>query len=343
MKKIVSSILLMGSLAVATPIIMESGYVKAGVSEDGTFGVGGSTSPGILYDENGTGNYGVDDYLTPGTPFEFFSLKVDGVLYTNGNSKSLPDMNTSISGDAHNVTVVSYTPDNALKITQTYTLEEGSKLIVIDAEIENISASDFSSILFSRGLDPDVDVVTFGSYDTNNTRGLDRSAIDLPNIPANSIILAEGVHTKKVISLFYRGTLEHNTTTMSPWPTDPTIILQGSGDTFGDHSINVAMNIGSIAAGDIVSFRYAYGLGNDIGDLGEIIAPEPPVVLPPVGEEPPVKPEQPIENAPYDRNDNPITPQNGNAPAYSFGTLFMMMLMFGFFAYRRTTAKEARS
>lgn len=341
-KMLMSSILLMSGFASATSIVMESGYVKAGVSDDGTFGVGGTTTPGILYDENGTGNYGVDDYLTPGTPFEFFTLQITGdtnVTYTNNNSKSSPDMNTSISGDMHTVTAVSSTPDGLLELTQTYTLDDGSKIIQVDASVENISATTIKNAKFSRGLDPDVDVVTYGSYDTNNTRGYDGSAEGLPVFPATDVVIAEGISTKKVISLLYTGKLPHNTNVDRSWGVIPSVILEGKNDGFGDYTINVAMDLGKMEPGDIVEFRYGYVLGDNLADLGDILPPEggkPPVVTPPV-----VTP--PIEGTPdqpYDRNDNPAVPQHGSAPSFNFGSLFAMFLIFGLLSYRRMTAKE---
>jgi hypothetical protein len=75
---------------ISNSLIMDNNFVKAGVSDDGTFGVGGTKKPGFQLDPWGDGNYtaivdsldGVDtnstpDYLTPGSPFEGFSLKFD--------------------------------------------------------------------------------------------------------------------------------------------------------------------------------------------------------------------------------------------------------------------------
>lgn len=312
MKKVFSSILLVCSIASATPIIMESGYIKAGVSDDGTFGVGSSTSPGILFDENGTGNYIEDDYLTPGNPYEFFSVKADGALYTNNNDNyDSPDMDTNISGDSHNVEVVSVTPDNALRITQTYTLEPGSKVIDIAVTIKNISADTIGEVHYGRGLDPDVDVQTYDVYDTNNTRGL-------TTIPASDIVIAAGEMTKKIIALHTNATYEHNTSIDMDWSTDTDVILSGKDDGYGDNTINIAFNLGTLNTGDEVSFSYQYILGKDVIDLGEII----------------------VDGSL--RNDNPLVPAEGDAPAYGFGSLLLMFLMFGLLSYLKMTGREVR-
>ena len=312
MKKVFSSILLVCSIASAAPIIMESGYIQAGVSDDGTFGVGSSTSPGILFDENGTGNYVADDYLTPGSPFEFFSVKTDGALYTNNNTRyGSPAMDTNISGDLHNVEVVSVTPDNALRITQTYTLASGSKAIKIEVTIKNVSDATIGEVQYGRGLDPDVDVQTYGSYTTVNTRGLD-------DIPGSDVVIAEGNMTKKIIALHTNATYERNTSIDRFWSEDTDVILTGKDDGTGDYTINMAFNLGELVAGEEVSFSYQYILGKDVIDLGDII----------VG-----------ENL---RNDNPLVPSQGDAPAYGFGSLLFMFLIFGFLSYQRIISKEAR-
>ena len=51
--------------------LLENIWVKAGVNAtSGTFGSGGSTSPGLLFDPTGTGTFDPSfDYLTPGSPF----------------------------------------------------------------------------------------------------------------------------------------------------------------------------------------------------------------------------------------------------------------------------------
>ena len=57
--------------------ILENEWVRAGVNgTTGTFGSGGGTSPGLLFDPTGTGTFDPSyDYLTPGSPFDGFSVK----------------------------------------------------------------------------------------------------------------------------------------------------------------------------------------------------------------------------------------------------------------------------
>lgn len=101
------TILAFATMVSAASIIMEGNYVRTAVSDDGTLGYGGTTSPGILHDPTGTGTFGVDDYLTPGSPWEIFSVNSTQTgLLTNNNdggdaigSISLTDLSGSMPYD----------------------------------------------------------------------------------------------------------------------------------------------------------------------------------------------------------------------------------------------------
>src|SRR5210317_1169428 len=68
--------------------ILENNWVRAGINgTTGTFGSGNRTSPGLLFDPTGTGTFDPSyDYLTPGSPFDGFAVKIDGVNKVNNNS-----------------------------------------------------------------------------------------------------------------------------------------------------------------------------------------------------------------------------------------------------------------
>ena len=105
--------------------IRDSGYIRAGVNgTHGTLGSGGNTSPGLLFDSAGTGTFNTSyDYLTPGSPFDGFAVKVDGTNYTNNNNSDL-----DIAGDSNGLTdgtdTLSWTGGVAgvFDITNSYTL-----------------------------------------------------------------------------------------------------------------------------------------------------------------------------------------------------------------------------
>src|SRR5210317_1411922 len=68
--------------------LLQNEWIRAGINlNTGTFGSGGGTSPGLLFDPAGTGTFNPSyDYLTPGSPFDGFSVKIDGTNYTNNNT-----------------------------------------------------------------------------------------------------------------------------------------------------------------------------------------------------------------------------------------------------------------
>lgn len=81
--------------AAAASIKMEGDYVLTAVSNNGTLGYGSTINPGIKHDITGTKGLGdadgiwasvIDDYLTPGTPFEIFSVRtIEKGIQTNNN------------------------------------------------------------------------------------------------------------------------------------------------------------------------------------------------------------------------------------------------------------------
>ena len=87
-----STALLLASTANAS-IIMEGDYVRTAISENGTLGFNGNTTPGLLHDATGTGTFGSDDYLTPGTPWEYFGI-------TSNESGSVGNNNDSPASNA---------------------------------------------------------------------------------------------------------------------------------------------------------------------------------------------------------------------------------------------------
>ena len=125
--------------------ILENSYIRAGVNGTaGTLGSGGNTSPGLLYDSTGTGTFNTGyDYLTPGSPFDGFAVKVDGTNYTNNNGGGL-----GITGDGIGLTngtnTLSWTGGVAgvFDITNIYSLGTTSQYVDITTRITANTAMD---------------------------------------------------------------------------------------------------------------------------------------------------------------------------------------------------------
>lgn len=245
-----------GIAAGAAPVVIEDGFVRAGVNEGGTLGSGGNASPGILYDKTGTGTYGINDFLTPGTPFEGFYIKSGSSLWganNAGDTTFSTGSPTSISGTSASWTGDSI--DGVLTLTNTYTLTTlaGRSVIEVVTAIRNNSMAIIPMIEFLRTLDPDPDVNAYGVYNTAN-------AI------LSGYACGTGQNTGQTICIGAESDLTHKTGISSAWSIDPDVYLAGiNSGAFGDYAIGVAFALGDLAAGGETSFSYYYALGANRG------------------------------------------------------------------------------
>jgi hypothetical protein len=92
---ITSIILLLSNNVYAASVELSGNYVRTGVSDAGTIGMGGYTYPGLQYDNTGTGTFNNSyDYLTPGNPFEGFTVK----FTAGGSTLSFMNNNNAVAG-----------------------------------------------------------------------------------------------------------------------------------------------------------------------------------------------------------------------------------------------------
>lgn len=238
------------SAASATPVVLQNGFVKAGVSDYGTLGSNSNTPPGILYDSTGSGSYGVNDFLTPGTPFEGFYVTASSG--SGGNNNSGGGSFGATSPTALTGTSATWTGSNGtFSITNTYNLTTfgGQSVIAINSVLTNITGSALSGINFLRTLDPDPDVNAFGSYFTKNAV-----------LSANQAC-GTGISSGQTICIYSYDALTHKAGVSSAWTTSPATYLSGVNDGDGDYAIGMGFSLGSLAAGQSISFDYGYALG----------------------------------------------------------------------------------
>ncbi|HKQ46059.1 MAG TPA: PEP-CTERM sorting domain-containing protein [Rhizomicrobium sp.] len=260
-----SAMLAAAGAAQAAPVVMLDGFVKAGVNDYGTLGSIGATSPGILYDATGTGAYGINDFLTPGDPFEGYYVKATG--YSNGaNNDGVTGFGTSapVSVDATHATWSG--TDGTLNIANAYSLSTiaGRSVIAVTTTLTNISNSTLTSLAFERILDPDVDVNAFGSFVTSNILFGTGEACGTGNFSGETICITENDPTHTGVAKV-----------TASWSTDPYTILLGGNDGNGDYSIALAFALGDLAAGASDTFSYFYALGADRGTASGGDVPEP--------------------------------------------------------------------
>lgn len=285
MKRLLLSTILTAGLsasAMAAPLTLSGNYVRVGVSDFGTLGSNGSTAPGILHDSTGTAAFapgGIpNDYLTPGSPSEGFSINSTetGVLRNNNSGTATFGFNspTLLSGAAamgyDNAARWTGSFDNLVSITNSYFFNFNDERIVIQTVITALS--DLTNLAFGRHLDPDPDVNRFGSYDTRNTRGNNLFAPE-------DLVSAAGQQTGLTIGLLDLQSQYRSNTGISFGCCeidDPYRVLLGYGPEFGtatpyndgDHGLQMAWDIGNLAAGESATLTYGYVMGERQSDVG---------------------------------------------------------------------------
>ncbi len=260
--------LLAATPALAQSQILEGNYIKIGVNEQGTLGFGGNATPGILYDGTGTGSFNPSyDYLTPGSPFEGFTIAGTN----SGSNFSLVNNNdsmasitggtlTSYNGVEYNGTthaqraVWTATVSDLFSITNDYYFDLTDQQVHITTSITALT--DLTGLTFSRALDPDAMATAGDSSETNNVRGTD-------TVSDKDLVYAEALVSKYVIGLYTNTSFEHNSA-VTNWTTDTASYLAGTDIGNGDNTIGLGFSLGDLLNGSTLSFDYSYLFGTDI-------------------------------------------------------------------------------
>ena len=250
--------------------VLENGYIRAGVNgTTGTLGSGGSVSPGLLYDSTGTGTFNTSyDYLTPGSPFDGYAVKVDGTNYTNNNTGS-----TGITGDGNGLTdgtdTLSWTGGvtGVFDITNTYTLGTSAEHIEIGSEIT--LGVDATNVYFGRFIDPDAVAAAGDSSSTDNVLGYGV-------IPDSNVAFSEATTSRYALGLY--STDSNVDAGITGWTTDAdsytgSKYTDASGNEVnygtGDDTIGLSWHWTSVSTGDILTASYAYIFGPSAFDAAD--------------------------------------------------------------------------
>lgn len=227
----------------------------------------GSISPGIQFDPTGTGNYGNDDYIRPGTPHEAYAFLVNDTTYIGGQNNSggtflagSTTMWDKSTASLNHVICMRGAQANGFVVTQ-YQTYPNEALIRMKMSYTNTTGSAVTLKAY-RGCDPDVGALQYGVYNTTNYRGYS-------SVPATDIVVAEESQTGKPIALYIPGNgYTHNTAIISTWPSQNlTAMLSGTNNGNGDYSIYAAWDFGTVADGATVAVCCYYILGTNIGDV----------------------------------------------------------------------------
>lgn len=247
--------------------VLENDYVKAGVNgTTGTFGSGGNTSPGLLFDSTGAGDFNTSyDYLTPGSPFDGWSIKIDGSNSTNNNASTSSaawlDSDGLTDGDgtlAWNGTNPAY---SGWEVEHIYSLGATSEFIDIETNITAGSSASNSTVYFGRFIDPDARAAPGDSSATDNVLGYS-------GIPDTNVAFSEAVESKYALGLY--STNSNVDAGITGW-TDQADSYTDSkytdsdGNTVnygtGDDTIGLTWVWTGVEAGDILTAEYSYIFG----------------------------------------------------------------------------------
>jgi hypothetical protein len=246
--------------------VLENDYVKAGVNGlKGTLGSGGNTSPGLLYDSTGTGTFNTSyDYLTPGSPFDGFSVMVDGTNYTNNNGGA-----SGITGDGNGLTdgdgTLSWTGGvtSVFDITNTYSLGTTAEHIEIESAIT--MGVDATDVWFGRFIDPDARAAAGDSSSTDNVLGYGV-------IPDSNVAFSEALASRYALGLY--STDSNVDAGITGWTTDADSYTENAFDSSsntntGDNTIGLSWHWTSVSSGDILTASYAYIFGPSAFDAAD--------------------------------------------------------------------------
>ena len=250
--------------------LLENEWVKAGVNTNtGTLGSGGSTSPGLLFDPDGTGTFNAGyDYLTPGSPFDGFSVKVDGTNYANNNTGGT-GITKDTDGFADGTDTLTWSGGVAGKfnIDNEYKLEDSKPFIDITTRIEMLT--DAGEVNFAKYIDPDSQGMPGDSSSTDNVLGYGV-------IPDTNVAFSEATESKYALGIYTTDT--NVTAGVEGWTQEAdgyegTNYTNDDGDpvNYGnsDDTIGISWTWTGVTSGDILTASYAYIFGPSAFDAAE--------------------------------------------------------------------------
>jgi hypothetical protein len=252
----------LSTTALAGNEILINEYVKIGINETaGTLGSGGNTNPGIQYDSTGTGTFNSSyDYLTPGSPFEGWSVRIvdgSGTLigqYHNNNTGIVNVTGGAWVGTPTASGAVWAVTHSNFNLQHTYSLPSGKQYLDIDTRIEAKIA--MPGLYFARFTDPDARAAAGDTSATDNVRGYGI-------IPKANVVFSEATTSRYALGLY--SVASNSNTSISPtWSNNAADYYNntsGQDVVRGDYTVGIGFYSSGLAIGDIVTYRYAYIFG----------------------------------------------------------------------------------
>lgn len=194
------------------------------------------------------------DYLRPGAPLQFYSIGEGGQWLSagnlSGNNFGATTVNTSAGG------ILSATTTGAfgnLSFTQLLWFGVNDPQIRYEITLENTGVSPLFGVVYAVGLDADQEEFLIpNQFDTLNT------------IPDGDTVIATGPTFGDWIRIYSNDPFRHVPSVDENWNEDPYFLLTGPNNGNGDHTINMAFDIGEMAPGQVVTFGYEIAIGTSV-------------------------------------------------------------------------------
>lgn len=248
--------------------ILENEWIRAGINlNTGTFGSGGRTSPGLLFDPSGTGTFDPSfDYLTPGSPFDGFSVKIDLTNYANNNTGATA-ITKSGEGMGANAFVWNGEVADQFQIDMNYSLVAGQPFVNGTATITMLT--DAGTVSYAKFIDPDSQGMVGDSSSTDNVLGYGV-------IPSTNVAFSEATVSRYALGIYTTDT--NVTAGVESWTQEAdgysgTNYTDADGNPINygnsDDTIGISWSWTGVTSGDILEASYAYIFGPSAFDAAE--------------------------------------------------------------------------
>lgn len=264
---------MVGGLAQAAPVLLESDFVRVNITDRGVF-------DSLRYDPANTGVFPANkDYVSPGIPFEGFEVRLTNAtggtsVYANSNSGGASlNGTTAVATGAFDFGAQWTGGNNLFGLTHLFYFDATDERVNILTTLTALA--DLQNVRVSRAVDPDPDNYGGGSADTNNQRG-----IPAQSIPVSDFVGSLGSISGYPLGLYYSGPLAHNTGIVDNCCsiTNADTYLSGGnlGDaSSGDDGIGIGFNLGNMLQGQSISWAYAYVMGGSLDTIDIPVDPNP--------------------------------------------------------------------
>lgn len=272
MKKFIALALGASTLAIAMPaaasVTLDGDYISVTINDVGTFS-------SLKHDPTGTSNYGSNDYITPGTPHDGFSVNSTQTGFRQNDNPGFAQMpggpSIALVGPAalgYDLAATWTGANTALSITNSYFFNSGDERIRVISTITALS--DLTNLAFARSVDPDPDQITFGNFTTDNQRGNSLFGV-------TDFVGAAGVNTGLTLALVNNSgnTYAHNTqlgsgccSNINPYTVLGNSLVGGLTSNLDD-SLNMAWDLGDLSQGNSLTVEYFYAVGDEIEVVGD--------------------------------------------------------------------------